>query len=322
MVVNSCVSHALVPFYEIHYNAAMAYALFVLICVIWGGSFLLMKKAALVFSPISVGAWRVAGGAAVLAILWLIHRHRVGWRRRDAGSLAFVVLAGYVWPYCVQPWLITRHDSSFIGMTVSFTPLFTMLASVPLLGVIPHPRQAVGVLGALLGLGLLMSEGFARQIPAAHLLLAASVPFGYALVNTWMRRHLTHVPPLMFTFVAMAVASALLQPLSWFTPSPVPPSPNAFWPAVICLLILSVVGTGLAMFWFNKLIHDRGPLFAGMVTNLVPAGAVVWGWLDGETVTLKQLIALAIILPMVALVQFGGAHLGRITNDEIPNTAQ
>ena len=295
----------------------MPYALFVLICVIWGGSFLLMKKAALVFSPISVGAWRVAGGAAVLAILWLIHRDPIGWRRRDAGSLAFVVFAGYVWPYCMQPWLITRHGSSFIGMTVSFTPLFTMLASVPLLGVIPHPRQAVGVLGALLGLGLLMSEGFSRQIPAAHLLLAASVPFGYALVNTWMRRHLTHVPPLMFTFVAMAVASALLQPLSWFTPSPAPPSPNAFWPAVICLLLLSVIGTGLAMFWFNKLIHDRGPLFAGMVTNLVPAGAVVWGWIDGETVTPKQLMALVIILPMVALVQFGDAHLGRVTNDEI-----
>ncbi len=59
------------------------------------------------------------------------------------------------------------------------------------------------------------------------------------------------------------------------------------------------------MFWFNKLIHDRGPLFAGMVTNLVPAGAVIWGWLDGEQVTTKQIAALAIILPMVALVQFG-----------------
>ncbi len=297
----------------------MAYSLFVLICVIWGGSFLLMKKAALVFSPISVGAWRVAGGAAVLAILWLIQRQPVGWRRRDAGSLAFVVFVGYVWPYCVQPWLITRHDSSFIGMTVSFTPLFTMLASVPLLGVIPHPRQVVGVLGALLGLGLLMSEGFARQIPAAHLLLAVTVPLGYSLVNTWIRRRLTHVPPLMVTFVAMVLASLLLVPMSHIGSSPTPPNPNAFWPAIISLLVLGIAGTGLAMLWFNQLIHDRGPLFAGMVTNLVPLGAVVWGWLDGEKVSLKQLAALAIILPMVALVQFGGTHLGRITNDEIRN---
>ena len=286
----------------------MPYVLFLLICVIWGGSFLMMKKAALVFSPISVGAWRVAGGAAVLLILWLIQRQPVGWRRRDVWSLAFIIFAGYTWPYCVQPWLIAKYGSAFIGMTVSFTPLFTMLASVPLLGVVPHPRQVFGVLGSLAGLALLMSEGFSRQIPAAHLLLATSVSLGYALVNTWVRRRLTHVPPLMMSLVSLGIASVILQVLSFWSPAPTPASPDAFWPAVISLLVLGVVGTGLAMYWFNKLIHDRGPLFAGMVTNLVPAGAVIWGWLDGEQVTTRQIAALAIILPMVALVQFGAPY--------------
>jgi drug/metabolite transporter (DMT)-like permease len=283
----------------------MPYVLFLLICTIWGGSFLLMKKATLVFSPISIGAWRVTGGVAALAIVWLIHRQPLGWRRRDAFSMALVILVGYAWPYCVQPWLIAQHGSAFIGMTVSFTPLFTILASVPMLHVVPHPRQTLGVLGALCGLALLMSEGFSRQVPAAHLLLAASVPFGYALVNVWIRRRLTHVPPLTMSLVSMGLAAALLQALALWSPSPIPPGPSAFWPAVLSLLVLGVLGTGLAMFWFNKLIHDRGPLFAGMVTNLVPAGAVVWGWLDQEQVTVRQLVALAIILPMVALVQFG-----------------
>lgn len=297
----------------------MAYALFLAICVIWGGSFLLMKKAALVFSPISVGAWRVAGGAAVLLIVWLLRRPSLGWRRGDWISLIFIVLAGYTWPYCLQPWLISRHGSAFIGMTVSFTPLFTMLASVPLLGITPQPRQAIGVLGALCGLGLLMSDGFARQVPAAHLLLAVTVPLGYALVNTWVRRRLTHVSPLMMSLMSLAIAAVILHSLAWVTPAPTPPSPDAFWPAVLSLLALGVLGTGLAMFWFNKLIHDRGPLFAGMVTNLVPAGAVVWGWLDGEQVTPKQLVALTIILPMVALVQFGAKSPIPIPE---PNTEQ
>ena len=283
----------------------MPYVLFLLICAIWSGSFLMMKKAALVFSPISIGAWRVTGGVAVLAMLWLIQRQPVGWRRRDLWSLAFVVFAGYTWPYCVQPWLISQHGSAFVGMTVSFTPLFTILASVPLLRVVPHPLQTIGVLGSLVGMGLLMSEGFARQVSATHLLLASSVSFGYALVNVWIRRRLTHVSPLTMSLVSMGIASVILQSLSVWTPSPTPPSAEAFWPAVISLLVLGVAGTGLAMFWFNKLIHDRGPLFAGMVTNLVPAGAVIWGWLDNEQVTGRQLAALAIILPMVALVQFG-----------------
>ena len=286
----------------------MPYLLFLMICAIWGGSFLMMKKAAIVFSPISIGAWRVVGGAAVLLLLWLFRRQPLGWKRRDAWSLAFIIFAGYTWPYCVQPWLISRHGSAFIGMTVSLTPLFTMLASVPLLGVVPHPRQALGVLGSLVGLGLLMSEAFSRAIPVTHLLLAASVSLGYALVNTWVRRSLTHVPPLMMSLVSLAIAGVILQSLSFLSPAPTSPDPAAFWPAVISLLVLGVAGTGLAMFWFNKLIHDRGPLFAGMVTNLVPAGAVIWGWLDGEHVTGRQIAALAIILPMVALVQFGAPH--------------
>lgn len=287
----------------------MPYVLFLLICAIWSGSFLLMKKAALVFSPISIGAWRVTGGVAVLAILWLIHRQPLGWRRRDLWSLAFIVFAGYTWPYCVQPWLISQHGSAFVGMTVSFTPLFTILASIPLLRVVPHPLQTIGVLGSLVGMGLLMSEGFARQISATHMLLASSVSFGYALVNVWIRRRLTHVSPLTMSLVSMGIATVILQTISMQTPPPTPPTAEAFWPAVISLLVLGVVGTGLAMFWFNKLIHDRGPLFAGMVTNLVPAGAVIWGWLDSEPVTGRQLTALAIILPMVALVQFGAPRM-------------
>ncbi len=110
----------------------------------------------------------------------------------------------------------------------------------------------------------------------------------------------------------------ILQVLSFWSPAPTSVSRDAFWPAVISLLVLGVVGTGLAMFWFNKLIHDRGPLFAGMVTNLVPAGAVIWGWLDGEQVTTRQIAALAIILPMVALVQFGAPHSPIARDEESP----
>lgn len=297
-------------FDRLRYNPAMAYLLFTLICIIWGGSFLLMKKAAIAFSFVSIGAWRVTGGAAVLAIIWWLRRERIGWTKRDLGSLAFVVAAGYVWPYSVQPWLISAtKNSAFIGMTVSFTPLFTMLVSIPLLGIVPSTRQAIGVLGALGGLALLISDGFSRNISAAHLLLAITVPLGYSLVNTWIRRRLIHVPALTVTFIAMLVATVILQPLAWITPAPIPAGPESLQPAIASLLALGIVGTGLAMFWFNQLIHERGPLFAGMVTNLVPLGAVVWGWCDGEVVTTRQLIALAIIVPMVALVQFGGTAI-------------
>ena len=71
--------------------------------------------------------------------------------------------------------------------------------------------------------------------------------------------------------------------------------------------MLGVIGTGLATFWFNRLVQDHGPLFAGMVTNLVPIGAVLIGWLDREDISLRQAGALVGIVISVACVQFRAA---------------
>ena len=45
-----------------------------------------------------------------------------------------------------------------------------------------------------------------------------------------------------------------------------------------------------------------------MVTYVVPTLALVWGAVDGEVITTRQLLAMAGVLGMVALVQFGGAE--------------
>jgi hypothetical protein len=60
---------------------------------------------------------------------------------------------------------------------------------------------------------------------------------------------------------------------------------------------------------FNRLIRERGPLFAGMSNNLVPVGAVIAGWLDAEPVSLLQTVALAGLVSMVALVQFASRRV-------------
>jgi drug/metabolite transporter (DMT)-like permease len=80
--------------------------------------------------------------------------------------------------------------------------------------------------------------------------------------------------------------------------------------AIASVAVLGVFGTGVAIWLFNKLIYEQGPLFAGMVTNLVPIGAVLWGWADDEVVTAIQIWALVGIVLMVSLVQFGAASRG------------
>jgi len=116
---------------------------------------------------------------------------------------------------------------------------------------------------------------------------------------------LRHVAPLELTLLALVLGGLMLLPPTLIVESPSPGAdlPLALW----SLALLGVIGTGLTMFLFNRLIRDHGPLFAGMVTNLIPVGAVIWAWVDHEQVTPKQISALAGLLAMVTLVQYGAA---------------
>lgn len=287
----------------------MPYVWFVFVSLVWGGSFMLMKKGAVAFSPTAVGAWRLIGGAAVLAIVWWRSSGSSSLRRRDLAAMAFVVLFGFAWPFSLQPHLVARDGSAFIGMTVSFTPLLTIVVSIPLLGVYPSPRQLFGVLGALGFMGLLMWDGVNRQIPLMDLALAMTVPLCYACTNTVIRKSLGHVPSLELSFVSLSAAGIILLPLSFAIPADrAPVESNHIVLAVASILFLGIVGTGISQYLFNRLIYEKGPLFAGMVTNVVPIGALAWGWLDREPVTPMQLVALAGLVSMVTIVQLGAAR--------------
>jgi drug/metabolite transporter (DMT)-like permease len=199
--------------------------------------------------------------------------------------------------------LVAAHGSGFIGMMVSFVPLTTIVVSVPMLGVYPTPRQLAGVVGGLLCMSVLFADSMSRNMPAADFWLALSVPLTYALTNTFIKQRLAEVPSLALAAAIQATTAYLLLPLMLL------PSEQLRWndelaAAVLSLFTLGVFGTGIALFLFTKLIQDQGPLFAGMVTYVVPVGAILWGWVDEEVVSPRQLVALAGIFAMVALVQY------------------
>lgn len=290
----------------------MHHVLFMLICVIWGSSFVLMKKAHAIFGPLTIGVWRVAGGAAALYVLW----HVLGKRKRDSArepwpvrlgdvpALLVPVCVGFAYPFVMQPLLIGRYqDSSFFGMMVSLVPLLTMAVSVPMLGQYPRPRQVVGVLLGLVCMVLLSGVGQTRGISLRDLGLAMSVPLAYALSNTFVKRRFAQVSPMALTCTGLAMAGVVLWPMAEASETVSSAGPAEMAVAVGQLLILGVLGTGVATYFFYRLIQSHGPLYAGMVTYVVPMGALAWGWADGEAITAAQVAALVGILLAVGLVQ-------------------
>ena len=175
-----------------------------------------------------------------------------------------------------------------------------------MLGVRPTWRQLIGVVGGLVCLALLFDVGVDRQMRRVDILLGASVPVCYALSNTFAKRRFHSVHPVALTGMALGATGLLMTPIGAASESVEAGGAALLWPAV-ALAVLGVVCTGLAYYMFFILLQKRGPLFAGMVTYLIPMGALAWGWADGEPIDPLQVAALAGVLAMTALVQSGPA---------------
>jgi len=66
--------------------------------------------------------------------------------------------------------------------------------------------------------------------------------------------------------------------------------------------ILAVFGTAIALVFFNWLVKMSSALFASSVTYFIPIVAVLWGWIDQESVSALQIFGGAVILYGVYLV--------------------
>lgn len=260
-----------------------------------------MKKANLVFGPVTVGGLRVAGGALVLLLIAVLSRRWVWPQRNQVLPLSIIISIGYIIPYTMQPWLIRHCESGFVGMIVGFVPLMTIVVSIPLLHIRPNRAQLIGVFGGLFCLFLVLLDGLHRSFDWWYMPIGLLVPMMYAITNTIVKRNFSTVPPLVCSSWCLLGASLLLLPLGLLIEPVQEEGPLAL--AVTAVLILGVLGTGIVMYAFYKLIGMRGPLYAGLVAYIIPIGAVLIGGLDGERISIYQVLAMLGIIVMVVLVQ-------------------
>ncbi|MFT5761485.1 MAG: drug/metabolite transporter (DMT)-like permease [Polaribacter sp.] len=274
-----------------------------ILALVWGSSFILMKKALLGLTPIQLGALRIIITAIFLLLIGF--KSLKGIEKHQWKYIAYTAALGTFFPAFMFAFAVNYLDSSIVAILNSLTPFNTLIFGALVFGFAFRKKQIIGVLIGLVGTLILILNG-ANLNPDqnywfAFLIFLASI--GYAFNVNMIKKHLNDVSALGITagnFVLMIVpAFIILISTGFFTEFEMTKTNMS---SLGYITVLAVLGTGIAKVLFNKIVQMSSPIFASSVTYLIPLVAVFWGILDGEKLSLIQATAGVVILLGVYLV--------------------
>jgi drug/metabolite transporter (DMT)-like permease len=281
----------------------------VLLATIWGWSFLFIKVAVKGMTPFTLATARMGLGCCALVVLGRtgaagprlrLPREGAYWRR-----VAVAGIMGCAVPFSLLAWSEQRITSALASVAQGTTTMFTALFAALLLRQRLRPLQAVGLVGGLVGVAVAagLGAGDLRGASVAGVVagVGAGASYGYTFVHN--ERHLVAVAPMVAATGQLLVGTLALAPFALATTAMDGIQLTAT--RIVALVLLGVMGTGVA-YWLNfGAIAAVGATAASLVTYLVPPVAVVVGWLVlGEAVDLSLVIGLALIVVSVAAVRY------------------
>jgi drug/metabolite transporter (DMT)-like permease len=294
---------------------------FGVLALIWGASFLLMKVGLEALAPVQIATLRIVSGAVTVLLTALVMGVRLPRWGRVWGHL---FVAGFVLcslPFTLFPLGEERVSSALAGIGNATTPLSAVLFTLLLL---PNdrvsPRTVVAVVAGFLGVVVIMQPWDATGRPdvvgfAMTLLAGASYGLGWTYVRRFLTKDDIGGLGMPAAQLLMSAVQMLVVTLVWWLlhrggqaggiPAPWSPVPGAgplLWP-VVAILVLGVVGTGLAFALQYDVVREVGPTVGASVTYVIPVVAVVLGVVFlHERLQWPQVAGAAIVLASAVII--------------------
>jgi len=272
------------------------------LALIWGSSFILIKKGLIGLNPFQLGSLRIIFCAVFLLVVGFKSLKNITLRQWK--YICITALFGTFIPAYFFAIAETKVSSSICSILNSLTPLYTLLIGSLVFGLQFRKKQFLGVVVGLIGTAILVLCGNDTSSSSDYLfcLFVLIATLCYGINVNLIKRYLFDLKPLSITtgnFVVMLAPALLILFLTDFTSKIVLPSTQE---SMLFVLILGVIGTGVANVIFYQLIQISSPVFAASVTYLIPIVAFLWGFLDHETLSPFQILGAFIILGGVYLV--------------------
>jgi len=251
------------------------YFLLLLLSLVWGSSYILIKKGLIAYTPPQVACLRIAISSLTFLPFFLMRFRQIDWSKFK--YLAIVGLTGSFIPAFLFSFAQTEINSSMAGVLSSLTPLFTLI-----LGVLFFKMSAgwSKYLGVLIGLGgavflILFGNQAGMEGDLRYGFLVVLGCFFYALSVNTVKAEFQEMDSITLSSAAFTIVTL---------------------PALLAIGILAVFGTVIASVIFFKLVQRTSAIFASMVSYFIPIVAILWGVTDGEPVTWYHLVGMIFIL--------------------------
>ena len=274
----------------------LKWVILVVLALIWGSSFILIKRGLVGLNPFQLGSLRIIFCAVFLLVVGFKSLTSIPlykWKYIALTSLFGTFIPAYLFAVAQ-----TQINSSVSSILNSLTPLNTLIFGVLVFGLDFKRTQIYGVIIGLIGTFLLIWNGAVNHPNQNYyytiLIVIASIC--YALNVNFIKKYLSDMKPLSITtgnFLVMLLPALIILCFSDFFEVMHNPTVQH---SMIFVAVLGIIGTGIANIIFYKLIQISSPVFATSVTYLIPVVAFFWGLLDNEMLTPVQFLGAFIIL--------------------------
>ena len=273
------------------------WAILIGLSIIWGSSFILIKKALEVYTPLQIGALRVSISAIcfVPILAWRYARFR--W---DKWKFYLVVaFCGSGIPSFLFPFAQTHIESGVAGILNALTPLATLILGVVVFGKLFRKNYLIGIVVGFLGVLLLsINDLMAMGLPGLIFyifIILATLCYGTSVntVDSFLKE-VDSVTLSASTFVLLgpfAITYLFSTDLSY-----------RFYEieggqqALLYIALLSFFGTFLSTMVFFYVVHKTNAVFSSLVAYMIPIVALFWAYYFGEAIGLMELGGMLCIL--------------------------
>ncbi|THF87892.1 DMT family transporter [Deinococcus sp. KSM4-11] len=269
-----------------------------LLSAFWGVSFLLIRYSGEVFPPVWVALLRSVCGALVLFAALRLGRHSLPpvrlWR-----PLLLVALFNNVLPWTFFAWGEQTVSSNIAAIINATTPLFALLIGLTLRESRLRSPIIAGVFLGLGGVALTVSGGLGgghATVQGAIVLLIASL--GYAVATTIAKRTLAGLDSVGLATTQLGLSALMLLPIALGGAHPATLTTRA----VVSVIFLGVVGSGLAYLLYYGLLARVSPTQLTAVTYALPVWGLGWAALAGEPVGVISLVGVIVVLAGLGLI--------------------